>query len=116
MSKLLETIIAAAQDKKAENIVSLDLTGIDGVVTDAFVICTGNSTTQVAAIADGIEEEVLKQLKEKPRRIEGMNNALWVVIDYVDVMVHIFDPETREFYKLEGLWADAPAVKHDYEM
>ena len=113
--KLFEVIVSAIEDKKGKNIVSLDLSGIDGAIADAFVICNADSTAHVAAIADGVEEMAVTQLKEKPRRIEGMNNAVWVVIDYVDVMVHIFQTEARDFYKLEQLWADAPATKHGSE-
>lgn len=112
MSELLSTVISAIEDKKGKNILSLDLTGFDGAIADAFVICNAESTTQVAAIANGIEEKVLLETGEKPRRIEGMQNAIWVVVDYVDVMVHIFQTEARMFYKLEQLWADAPATKH----
>lgn len=113
--KLLDVIISAVEDKKAKNIISLDLTGFDGAIADNFVICNADSTTQVAAIADNIEEEVVKQTGEKPRRIEGMTNAYWVVVDYVDVMVHIFLTEARDFYKLEQLWADAPVTKYSSE-
>lgn len=112
MNELLETIVSAIEDKKGKNILSLDLTGFDGAVADAFVICNAESTTQVAAIADGIEERVLQTIGEKPRRIEGTQNAIWVVVDYVDVMVHIFQTDARKFYKLEELWADAPAIKY----
>ncbi len=112
MDKLLETIVSAIEDKKGKNIVSLDLTGFDGAVADAFVVCSAESTTQVAAIADGIEEKVLETLGEKPRRVEGMQNAIWVVVDYMDVMVHIFQTQARDFYRLEELWADAPATKY----
>lgn len=112
MSVLLDTIISAIEDKKGKNILSLDLTGFDGAIADNFVICSADSTTQVGAIADGIEQKVIEKLGEKPRRIEGMQNSIWVVVDYVDVMVHIFQTEARSFYKLEQLWADAPATKH----
>lgn len=115
MSKLLETIVAAIEDKKGNNILSIDLTGIDGAVTDAFVVCSAESTTQVAAIADGIEEKVLETLGEKVWRIEGQQNAVWIAMDYVDVVVHIFQTELRSFYRLEELWADAPMVKYEYE-
>lgn len=109
---LLEVIIEAAEDKKAKNIVSLDLSVFDGAIADHFVICSAESTTQVEAIARGIEEKVLEEIGEKPRRMEGMTNAHWVIIDYVDVMAHVFVTEAREFYKLEQLWADAPAAKY----
>lgn len=112
MNELLNTIVAAIEDKKGKDIISLDLTGFDGAITDAFVVCNAESTTQVAAIADGIEEKVLELLGEKPRRVEGMQNAVWVVVDYVDVMVHIFQTDARSFYKLEELWADAPVSRY----
>lgn len=113
--ELFEAIISALEDKKAKNIISLDLSGFDGAIADAFVVCNADSTAHVAAIADGVEEEVEKRTGEKPRRVEGMTNAYWVVVDYVDVMVHIFLTEAREFYKLEQLWADAPLVRHGGE-
>ncbi len=109
---LFDVIISAIEDKKGKNIVSIELSAIDGSIADAFVVCNADSTTQVAAIADGIEEEVEKQLGERPRRVEGLTNAVWVVIDYVDIMVHIFLSEARNFYRLEELWADAPASQH----
>ena len=112
MDKLLETIVSAIEDKKGHNILSIDLTGIDGAITDAFVVCSAESTPQVAAIADGIEEKVLETLGEKPRRIEGLQNAVWVVVDYMDVMVHIFQTQAREFYRLEALWAEAPSTRY----
>ena len=115
MEKLINTIVGAIQDKKGKNIVSLDLTGFDGASCSHFVICNADSTTQVAAIADGIEEKVFEQLHEKVHRIEGMNNAVWVAVDYIDVVVHIFQSELRDFYRLEQLWADAPRTEYPYE-
>mgnify|MGYP003423554221 FL=1 len=115
MEKLINTIVGAIQDKKGKNIVSLDLTGFDGAICSHFVICNADSTTQVAAIADGIEEKVFTELREKVHRIEGMNNAVWVAVDYIDVVVHIFQTELRDFYRLEQLWADAPRTEYPYE-
>ena len=112
MDKLLDTIISAIEDKKGKNILCIDPKEVEGSITDAFVVCNAESTTQVAAIADGIEEKVLETLGEKPRRIEGMQNAIWVVVDYMDVMVHIFQTQAREFYRLDELWADAPSTKY----
>lgn len=89
MDELLGTIVSAIEDKKGKNILSLDLRGFDGAVADAFVVCSAESTTQVAAIADGIEEKVFETLGQRPRRTEGMQNAIWVVVDYVDIMVHV---------------------------
>lgn len=113
--KLIETIVLAMQDKKAAQIVSLDLSVLDGTICDAFVICQAESTTQVAAIAAGVEEQTLKQLGEKPWRVQGLDNALWVAMDYGDVMVHIFQSEMRDFYRLEELWADAPKTEYPSE-
>ena len=115
MEKLIDTIVGAIQDKKGKNIVSLDLSGFDGAICSSFVVCNADSTTQVAAIADGIEEKVRETLGEKVWRIEGQQTALWIALDYVDVVVHVFTTELREFYKLEELWADAPMTRYDYE-
>ncbi len=115
MEKLIETIVGAIEDKKGKNIVSLDLSGFDGAVCSAFVVCNADSTTQVAAIADGIEEKVQETLGEKVWRVEGQQNAVWIAMDYVDVVVHIFQTELRDFYRLEELWADAPLTRYEYE-
>ena len=115
MEKLTGTIIRAIQDKKGKNIVSLDLSKIDGAICSCFIVCNADSTTQVAAIAAGIEEQVLETLGEKVWRVEGQQNALWIAMDYVEVVVHIFKKELREFYKLEELWADAPATRYEYD-
>ena len=115
MEKLTGTIIRAIQDKKGKNIVSLDLSKIDGAICSCFIVCNADSTTQVAAIAAGLEEQVLETLGEKVWRVEGQQNARWIARDDVDVVVHIFQPELREFYKLEELWADAPATRYEYD-
>jgi len=116
MDKLIETIVGAIEDKKGKDIVSLDLSGFDGAICSTFVVCNADSTTQVAAIADGIEEKVRETLGEKVWRIEGQQTALWIAMDYVDVVVHIFTTGLREFYKLEELWADAPMTRYQYEV
>ena len=115
MNELIETIVAAIEDKKGKDIVSLDLSGFDGAICPRFVVCNADSTTQVAAIAAGIEEKVQQTLGEKVWRIEGQQNAVWIAMDYVDVVVHIFQTELRSFYKLEELWADAPMTRYEYE-
>ena len=115
MSQLIETIAQAIQDKKGKNIVALDLSGFDGAVCPAFVICNADSTTQVEAISRYVEEQVLEKLGEKFCRVEGLNNGVWVVMDYGDVLVHIFQTELRDFYKLDELWADAPATRYASE-
>lgn len=113
--KLIDTIVRAMSDKKAENIVSLDLSAVEGAICQNFIICSAESTVQVGAIADGVEEATIKELSEKPWRMQGKDNCLWVAIDYIDVMVHIFQTEMRDFYRLEDLWADAPATRYDSE-
>lgn len=108
---LLSVIIDAVQEKKGDNIVVLDLREISNRVCDHFVICEGRSTTQVSSIADSVKFEVKKKLKQTPYHSEGYSNAEWVLIDYVNIVVHVFQPQVREFYNIEGLWADAE-VKH----
>lgn len=115
MEKLIETIVGAIQDKKGKDIVSLDLSGFDGAICSHFVVCNADSAMQVVAIADGIEETVEQKLGEKVWRVEGKQTGLWVAMDYMDVVVHIFTTELRSFYKLEELWADAPLERYDYE-
>ena len=115
MKELIEAIVSAIQDKKGKRIASLDLTGFDGAICSYFVICNADSTTQVGAIAAGIEEKVLEKPGEKVRRVEGLNNSVWVAMDYVDVMVHIFQTEMRDFYRLDQLWADAPRTEYPDE-
>ena len=115
MEKLPGTIIRAIQDKKGKNIVSLDLSRIDGAVCSCFSVCSADSAPQVGAVAGGFGGQVLETLGEKVWRVEGQQNALWIAMDYVDVVVHIFQTELREFYKLEELWADAPATRYEYD-
>lgn len=115
MEKLIRTIVSAIEDKKGKNIVSLDLSGFDGAVCSHFVVCNADSTTQVAAIADGIEEKVHEVLGENVWRVEGKQTGLWFAMDYVDVVVHIFQTELRDYYRLEELWADAPTTRYEYE-
>ena len=104
---LLDAIIKGMQDKKGVDIMVLDFSKIGGAFCDAFVICTGNSNTQVEAIADAVHEAVKKATGENPFHTEGYRNAEWIVMDYVDIVAHVFQPETRSFYQLEKLWADA---------
>lgn len=105
--KLKDIIVDAIQEKKGEKISVLDLRNVENAVSDFFVICQGNSDTQVKSIANTIKEETLKIIKEKPFSVEGVQNAEWVLIDYVNVVVHIFLRDLREFYALEELWGDA---------
>lgn len=109
--KLADLIISGMQESKAKSIVSMDLSAIKNSVCKYFIICHGNSRIQVEAIADTIEDTVRKKLKEKPWHREGVENAEWILLDYVDVVVHIFQPQTRSFYQLEKLWADAEILE-----
>ena len=106
-SKLAELVAGYASDVKAQDIVELDLRGVLGY-TDYFVIATGNSDRQVKAIHDGILEGMKKDHGITPRRVEGLPEARWILMDYLDVVVHIFQPEAREYYRLEQLWGEAP--------
>lgn len=103
------SIIEAIQDKKGSKITVIDLSETDGASTGKFIICQGKSTSQVAAIADNIREEVQKRKNIKPFNYDGYKNCQWIVIDYGDIMTHVFLPEFREFYNLEDLWSDAPS-------
>ena len=111
-SKIFKTIIQAIQEKKGENIVSLDLRKIPEAVADFFVVCEAGSSTQVKAIADHIEELTKSNCDELPYKHEGKETLQWVLIDYVNVVVHVMLPESRRFYKLEDMWSDAPLEKH----
>jgi len=103
----LKTIVEAIQDKKGKNVCSLDLTGVGTSICDHFVICNADSTPNVLAIADNIEEEMLVKCNTRVLRQQGKENAFWIIMDYSDIVVHIFQTEYREFYRLEDLWADA---------
>lgn len=112
-SKIFKTIIKAIQDKKGENIISLDLRKIAEASADFFIVCQASSTTQVRAIADFIEHEVKEKCGEAPYKHEGRTALQWVLIDYVNIVVHIMHPEARTFYKLEDMWSDAASQMHD---
>lgn len=111
-SKIFTTIIKAIQEKKGENIVSLDLRKIPEAVADFFILCEANSTNQIKAIADFVEDEVQKQTDESPYKHEGYTGQQWIIVDYVNVVVHVFQPETRKFYNLEEMWSDAERMEH----
>ena len=112
-SKILKTIIRAIQEKKGDNVVSLDLRKIPEAVADFFVICEANNQPQIRAISDFVEEQIKKNCGENPYHHEGKKNLHWVLIDYVNVVVHIMMPEQRKFYKLEEMWSDAPLEEHN---
>jgi len=107
IQELLRVIVDSILDKKGLNVISLDLTNLDESVADYLVICEGNSPPQVRAIADNVRHEAKKQLSERPTFKEGFSTLEWVLIDYINIMVHVFLKDKRQFYKLEELWADA---------
>jgi len=111
MQELVNVITEAIQEKKGRDIVIADLRKIEGTICQYFIICTGNSPTQVEAIAESIGDMARERLKEKPTHVVGLENAQWVAMDYTDVLVHIFLPDVREYYDLEHLWEDAKIVQ-----
>ena len=106
--EMVEAVAGFAADKKAIDVVALDLRGVLGY-TDYFVVCSGNTDRQTKAIHDGIHEGMKKDHGLLPHRVEGLQEARWVLMDYLDVVVHVFTPETRGFYALERLWGEVPA-------
>ena len=106
-NRKIEEIVEAITDRKGKKISLLDLEKIDTAPAGSFVICQGTSTSQVSSIADSIRERLQKNLDAKPYNYDGYKNSQWIIIDYGDVMVHVFLPEYREFYNLEELWNDA---------
>lgn len=111
-SKIFKSIINAIHEKKGEHVVSLDLRKIPEAVADFFIICEANNTTQLKAIADFVEFDVKEKTDEAPYKHEGRQSEQWILIDYVNVVVHIMMPEARKFYQLEEMWSDAPTVEH----
>jgi ribosome-associated protein len=112
--ELTQAVAALAADKKAIDIVALDLRGVAGY-TDFFVICSGGSDRQTKAIHDGIHEGMKKEHDTLPRRVEGAGEARWILMDYLDCVVHIFTPDTRDYYRLEQLWGDVPRLDLDLD-
>jgi len=108
---LLPHIVGGMQEKKGKSISVIELKGIAGAICDYFVICEGNTPTQVSALAESVEAEVKKHTQESPIRVQGLQRAEWVGIDYGNVMVHIFLPEFRSFYNLDNLWDDAKSER-----
>jgi len=106
-SAISELAVHGIQEKKGNDIIRLDLRNINSSVADYFVICHADSATQVRAIANSVEEEISKKLKIDPRHKEGFTNCEWILLDYFDVVVHIFRTDKREFYGVEDLWGDA---------
>ncbi len=110
---LLETIIEGIREVKGIDTSILDLKKIETAVCKYFVICSGTSNTHVSSIADSVKKNVSKEIQEKPWHIEGLNTSEWVLIDYSDIVVHVFQEQTREFYRLEDLWGDAEIRKKE---
>ncbi len=115
-SKLIKTIIHAIQEKKGSNIITLDLRKINEAVADFFIICEATNTTQVKAIADFVEEEVQNKCDEKAYHHEGYQAAQWILVDYINAVVHVMMPETRKFYSLEEMWSDGAAEEINEEV
>ncbi|MDO1499837.1 ribosome silencing factor [Winogradskyella maritima] len=109
--QLITTILAGIEEVKGKEIVILDLREIENTVCDYFVICEGTSNTQVNAIVNSIQKLVSKTIKDKPWHIEGTDNAEWVLMDYVNVVVHVFQKHIREYYDIESLWGDAKTTE-----
>jgi ribosome-associated protein len=107
---LLTNIIKGIEEVKGNDIDILDLREIDNSACDYFVICNGNSNTQVTAIVNSVQKTVSKEIKDKPWHVEGMENAEWVLMDYVNIVVHVFQKNIREYYNIESLWGDAKII------
>jgi ribosome-associated protein len=112
-SRIFKTIIQAIQFKKGEKIISLDLRKIPEAVTDFFVICEATSTTQVKAISDYVEAQVKKECDESPFHHEGQHTSQWILVDYINVVVHVMHADARKFYKLEEMWSDGQLTEHN---
>ena len=111
-SKIIKTIINAIKEKKGENVVSLDLRKINEAVADFFIICEANNQPQIRAIAEFVQQEVKKKCSEYPYHHEGYQKLSWILIDYVNVVVHVMLTDTRKFYKLEEMWSDSSVMEH----
>jgi ribosome-associated protein len=111
-SKIFKSIIHAIQEKKGEKIISLDLKKISEAVSDFFIICEASNNIQLKAIADSVEDDVKKKCGELPYKHEGRQGEQWILIDYVNIVVHIMLPEPRKFYRLEEMWSDGSITEH----
>ncbi|WP_179354586.1 ribosome silencing factor [Winogradskyella vidalii] len=111
VDQLITTVIGGIEEVKGKEITILDLREIENTVCDYFIICEGSSNTQVNAIVNSIQKQVSKTLKDKPWHIEGTENAEWVLMDYVNIVVHVFQKHIREYYDIEGLWGDAKTTQ-----
>lgn len=111
-NKMRALIVEALQDVKAEEIITLDLRKLDDTVSDFYIVCHGNSNTQVMALADAVYKKVKDEMRLFPKAQEGKESAQWMILDYFDVVVHIFYKEAREYYQIEELWSDAKTIQH----
>jgi len=112
-SKIIKTIIQAIREKKGENIISLDLRKVNEAIADFFIVCEATNQPQVRAIAEYVQQEVKIKCSENPYHHEGFQKLSWVLIDYVNVVVHVMLTDTRNFYKMEEMWSDASIAKHE---
>lgn len=112
-SKIIKTIIHAIREKKGENIISLDLRKVNEAIADFFIVCEATNQPQVRAIAEYVQQEVKIKCSENPYHHEGFQKLSWVLIDYVNVVVHVMLTDTRNFYKMEEMWSDASIAKHE---
>ncbi len=110
-NQLVNNVIEAIKEKKGEDILLMDFSELKTNVCDYFIICHGNSNTHVGTIADEIQRHIYKTMKETPHHVEGLQNAEWVLLDYFDTVVHVFQEDKRNFYQIEALWADAKIKK-----
>ena len=110
-NKLISNIIKSIEEVKGKEVILIDMKKIDNSPCDYFIICDGSSNTQVSAIVSKIKKNVSKLLSEKPLNIEGLENCKWVLIDYIDIVVHVFQKEIRQYYNIENLWGDAKHTK-----
>lgn len=110
--ELTELIIDSIQDIKGKNIIKMDLRHLDDAPTDFFIICEGESSTQISSIADNVMKRMKEEMGMRPSHVEGKNASTWVLVDYFDIIVHVFYPETRHFYELEDLWSDAKTTEY----
>ncbi|MDD2488398.1 MAG: ribosome silencing factor [Bacteroidales bacterium] len=105
---MLEIAIKGIQNKKGKNITTIDLRNIEGSLFDYYIICTGNSPSHVDSISESVDSEIKTSTGLNPKRVEGLQNCQWVLLDYFDVIIHVMLEETRDFYRIEQMWKDAP--------
>ena len=108
----LNVIAEAMLEKKGQDVVSLDLKSVGTAISDYFIVCSVDSTTNVSSIADNVEDRMIEKCKRKPIRTQGRENCIWIILDYGDIVVHVFQSPYREFYRLEDLWADAERTEY----